>query len=71
MSFSNELTITQLKADGADKGLLVQLQDADEEIDRILRSGGTSRDVRETQERFNDLLSTSRHRSGSTHATSS
>ncbi|MHA7275763.1 hypothetical protein ACX80O_04430 [Arthrobacter sp. Hz1] len=71
MSFSNELTISQMSEDGADESLLSQLREADAEIDRILRSGGTSQDVRETQRRFNGLLSTSHHRSGSTHATSS
>lgn len=55
MSYSNELTIQRLRDSGADTDLLLQLEKVDAEIDRILRSGGTSQDVREAQQRFDDL----------------
>lgn len=55
MSYSNELTIKRLRDSGANNDLLQQLEQVDAEIDVILRSGGTSQDVRETQQLFDDL----------------
>ncbi|MDF9278856.1 hypothetical protein P4U43_13780 [Arthrobacter sp. EH-1B-1] len=56
MSYSNERTIQALRSDGTGEQLLAQLEFLDMEIDTILRSGGTSQDVRPAQERFDNLL---------------
>ncbi|MBG6181961.1 hypothetical protein IWX62_003186 [Arthrobacter sp. CAN_A1] len=56
MSYSNELTIRGLQLIGTDRILIRKLQIIDQEIDSILRAGGTSHEVREPQQRFNTLL---------------
>jgi len=57
VSYSNERTLDTLRSEGAEQELLDDLESLDRDIDTILRSGGTSHDVRPTQQRFNDLLS--------------
>ncbi|GAA1126029.1 hypothetical protein [Arthrobacter flavus] len=56
MSYTNELTIRGLQLIGTDKNLIRELQIIDREIDSIFRAGGTSREAREPQQRFNTLL---------------
>lgn len=60
MSYSNERIIVQLRQDGTDEEPVRALEALDREIDAILRAGGTSQDVRTTQQRFNDLLAGAR-----------
>lgn len=56
MSYSNELTIRNLRYDGSDKDLLEELEALDRDIDMLLQTGGNPRDVRLIQEHFDDLL---------------
>ncbi|NOJ60888.1 hypothetical protein [Arthrobacter sp. 260] len=56
MGYSNERIIERLQLSGTSRDLTRRLTLIDKEIDQILRSGGTSREAREPQQRFNDLL---------------
>jgi hypothetical protein len=62
MSYSNERIIAKLRLDGIEDEPIRILEVLDQEIDAILRAGGTSLDVRATQHRFNELLADVRSR---------
>lgn len=62
MSYSNERMIAKLRLDVIDEEPIRALEELDREIDVILRTGGTSLDVRPTQRRFNEVLANVRSR---------
>lgn len=56
MSFTNEQIIRRLQQEGAQKELIRTLRIIDQEIDSIFRAGGTSREIRGPQQRFDAFL---------------
>ena len=62
MSYSNERVVAKLRLEGVEEEPIRALEEIDQEIDAILRAGGTSQDVRATQRRFNELLADVRSR---------
>lgn len=62
MSYSNERIIARLRLEGIEEESIRTMEATDQEIDAILRAGGTSQDVRATQRRFNELLADVRSR---------